>query len=88
MKLKMNVYYTDGTSTIVTFEKPPGAHPMAVQTGYSLLDIAEKTGKSVDRFCRIAIDKNGLPYDYDCETRNHLTQYNRDGMLIKPYEIN
>lgn len=64
MKLTRTVYFTDGTSGIVEFEKPPGAHPDSVLTAVTGINEAEKTGKTVI--------VGGLPIDTEEATRDQV----------------
>lgn len=51
MKMSLTVYYQDGSSGIVEFEKPPGAHPESVLAINACLRAARFTGKEPARIC-------------------------------------
>ncbi|MBI5003775.1 hypothetical protein HZC00_01640 [Candidatus Kaiserbacteria bacterium] len=61
MKLTFVAYFSDGTSKIVEFEKPPGAHPESVSAAMAALEVAETTGKRVDRIGRSNINPSSKP---------------------------
>jgi len=61
MKMTLSVYYTDGTSGMIEFEKPPGAHPDSMAAVLEGLLTAEKTGKIVARIGREFVNPFSKP---------------------------
>jgi len=61
MKIKMSVYYTDGSNNVIEFEKPPGAHPDSIRAIYEGLLMAEGTGKSVVKIGREYVNPFSKP---------------------------
>ncbi len=78
MQISLTVYYTDGTSGICTFEKPPGAHPESTGCAIEGLVVAEtQTGKIVERIGTSRVNPfskapNSLVIDDNLITREAL----------------
>src|SRR3989344_6926040 len=47
MKIEMTVFYEDGTSGVIEFEKPAGAHPDSISALTEGVRVAEGCGKRV-----------------------------------------
>ncbi len=52
MQIDYTVYYIDGSSSIVSIDKPAGAHPDSLLSLYDGVVQAEKTGKTVEKIGR------------------------------------
>lgn len=63
MKIKYIVYYKDGTSEMLEFEKPPGAMPRSLCAGLEALRIAESSGKVVDKLGTAEVNPFSRPPD-------------------------
>ncbi|HSX25108.1 MAG TPA: hypothetical protein VLG69_04035 [Candidatus Andersenbacteria bacterium] len=61
MKVDLTVYYTDGSSGIVTIEKPPGAHPDSIATLFEGVAEAERSGKEVSKIGRSKVNPFSAP---------------------------
>lgn len=57
----MTVHYADGSSGILEFEKPPGAHPDSIAAIAEGILVAEKNGKRVERIGRSFINPFSSP---------------------------
>jgi hypothetical protein len=60
MKMTIPVSYTDGTSEMLEFEKPPGAHPESMKAVLTGLLIAERSGKTVATIGRESVTRGNL----------------------------
>lgn len=68
MKVKLTVYYEDGSSGIIEIDKPAGAHPDSIVTAAEGLLVAERSGKRVTKIGRSEINpfsKLGRPLVID-----------------------
>lgn len=52
MQIEYTVYYVDGSSSIISINKPAGAHPDSPVSLYEGVIQAEKTGKTVEKIGR------------------------------------
>lgn len=80
MKVKLTVYYEDGTDGVIEIEKPAGAHPDSVMTAATGLIKAEKTGKRVAKIGR------SKAYDYSSPTSPH-NLFIDDGLVIPRQKV-
>jgi len=65
------VYYTDGSSRVVEFEKPDGMHPDCRSVWKLALTVSESTGKTVSTICS-TFTYAGLPLDTETYTRDEI----------------
>ena len=62
MLQRLTAKYTDGSTGIVEFEKPPGAHPQSVMAYRAGLIAAERLGRTVDQMSRsVTIKRRDMP---------------------------
>ena len=61
MKVKLTVFYTDGSSGVIEIDKPPGAHPDSPLTAARGILVAERTGKRVARIGRSKVNPFSKP---------------------------
>ena len=80
MKITKVVYFTDGSSEIIEFEKPPGSHPDSLVAFYEGIKSAEKTGKLVKEISTVTMFR-GLPLDSNKFTRDKVM----NSMEVKGY---
>ena len=82
MEVTYTVYFSDGSSGIVTCEKPAGAHPDSPKALLAGITNAEITGKFVARIGR-SMHVRGVLLDNTLETRDDvLRTYNES---ISPF---
>lgn len=77
MKMQLTVYYDGGSSGIIEFEKPAGAHPDSINAIAEGLLVAEKTGKRVSKIGRSKVNpfsspKTGLVIEDNLFTRDQV----------------
>ena len=68
---RKTVYYTDGSSKIIEFEKLPGAHPDCKPVWKQALSVAEFEGKTVHTICN-TIMYAGRPLNTETHTRDEI----------------
>lgn len=71
MIIDYTVYYEDGTSGVISCEKPPGAHPTSIKAILHAIAESEKTGKVVHRIGRTTYFR-GVLIDRDMATRKDI----------------
>ena len=90
MEVQLTVFYQDGSSGIIEFEKPGGAHPESIMVAAEGLLVAEATGKRVARIGWSKVNpfsnpKNGpLVIDDNLVARQDVLEQLSKGLIPMP----
>jgi hypothetical protein len=89
MKVSLTVYYTDGSSGITEFEKPPGHHPTSLGVMAEGLLEAEKGGKKVLKIGTSKVNPfskpgSSLVINDNLQTREQLLELLKKMMIPLP----